>query len=94
MEKPFKKEQTNQLFYVWLRNSPESYHPYDMERFYDFIYNLLESREELSEEILTNSVKAEKSWTPEFVTEFVNSFFDRYLEIREFWGFLKEKKKI
>ena len=94
MEKPFKNEQTNLFFQRWINNYPESHHPYDRERFYDFVYSLLENREELSETILTDSVKAEKNWKPEFVTEFVDLFLDKYFLLKEFWEFMGEKKKI
>lgn len=35
-------EQTFYLLKIWLENAPESCHPYDMERFYQFVYALLE----------------------------------------------------
>lgn len=35
-------EQTFYLLKIWLENAPESCHPYDMERFYQFVYTLLE----------------------------------------------------
>lgn len=94
MEKPFKNEQTNLLFHRWISNCPEIHHPYDRERFYDFVYSLLENREGLSETILTDSVNAEKNWTKEFVTEFVDLFLDKYFLIKEIWEFIGEKKNI
>ena len=35
-------EQTSYLLKNWLENAPESCHPYDMEKFYQFMHALLE----------------------------------------------------
>ena len=34
------RNSTEESFIIWLSNSPESFHPLDMERFYVFAHNV------------------------------------------------------
>jgi hypothetical protein len=88
----FKNKENNRLFYFWLSNHPESFHQLDMERFYDFILNLFSTGEELTTYILTNAVNEVKKWVEETTNEFVETFIDKYFELKRFWDYAIKKQ--
>lgn len=89
MKEYFKSSENNRLLHVWLSSFPESYHPLDMNRFYNFILSLFTTNEELTAGILMSAVREEKKWNEDFINTFVDEFIDRYFELKRFWEFAK-----
>jgi hypothetical protein len=91
MEKLFKTEQTNDLFYRWISIHPESHHPLDINRFNYFVLSLLENNQILTEELLRSAIKSEKQWqNQEAIENFINQYLDKYHTIRDFWNNYKK----
>lgn len=93
MRNYFSNAENNRLFILWLSNHPESYHSFDMNRFYDFILSLYTTNEVLTFEILTSAVKDEKKWDEESTDDFVETFIDKYFELQRFWEFARKHCK-
>lgn len=89
MKDYFKNSENNRLLHVWLSSHPESYHAFDMKRFYNFILSLFTTNEELTEKILMSAVREEKKWNEDSINKFVDDFIERYFELKRFWEFAK-----
>ncbi len=87
MKDYFNNPETNKLFHSWICNYPESFHPLDMNRFYDFILSLFSTNEELTESILTSAIQEEKEWIEESTNEFVETFIEKYWNLKRFWEY-------
>ena len=85
MKDYFKDPQTNQLFRFWITQFPESFHQLDMNRFYDFLLNLFSTDEELTSTILKRAVQEEKKWIDNETDEFVETFMNKYTDLKSFW---------
>ena len=93
--KKFKSKTTEEKFKRWINAHPESWHPYDYERFHDFITSLFLENEHISESELRNSVLESKEWkNEEFINEFVNEVTTKISELRSFFDYLNEKNRI
>ena len=90
MENFFATEQTNILFYTWIKNHPESQHPRDNQRFNNFVLSLLENNEILTDEILLKAIQSEKKWqNKKAIDDFVKLFLEKHYTVREFWNHYK-----
>lgn len=87
MKDYFSNEKNNKLFYFWLSSFPKSTHTRDEERFYRFIMSLFDTSEELTAEILSSAIKEVKSWNDETVSDFVDTFLIKYIELKRFWEY-------
>ena len=94
MKDYFKNEETSRLFSVWINMFPESGHPCDRERFYEFLLSLFKDNEELTEDILTDAIRATKQWEESFIKKFSDKIVKRYFLIKGFFEFSIEKNKI
>ena len=55
------KQETTEKMMRWLCNSPESAHPFDAERFYDFVNSLVEKEQgELDYKCFEEAIKSTK----------------------------------
>ena len=46
----FKNKDTEREFIKWIKNHPESEHPNDRERFYDFVYTYIKNKESINKQ--------------------------------------------
>ena len=74
----------------WLCNSPESAHPFDAERFYDFVNSLVEKEQgELDYKCFEEAIKSTKQNHKGSITD-VEEFYDNWSShIEHILGFLK-----
>lgn len=73
----------------WINQSPESFHSYDMERFYDFMHTMIQNEDLIDEDELRQVVTSKKPWIPEYVDEFVNEWMVRIRAIHGYIEYLK-----
>lgn len=92
--KKFENKQTQDKFLKWIKNYPESYHGFDMDRFYDFVLSLKQNEEWISEDELHSAFKGEKEWDEVYINKIVSDYFQKFLEIGNFIDFLIEKSLI
>ncbi|PKP10949.1 MAG: hypothetical protein CVU09_05375 [Bacteroidetes bacterium HGW-Bacteroidetes-4] len=86
----FKNEKANRKFHLWLSNFPEEYHQLDENRFFDFILELENSGEYLTEEILRIAMSELNK--PKHIIEKVvkDSLDNKYFLLKRFIRFVKE----
>lgn len=79
----------------WInRPGPDSYHPLDMNRFYEVIYECIKENKWLTSEVINASVKENLKWTEIKRDEFSEEFSIKAENIIGFVDFLKNKKGI
>lgn len=86
----FENEITNKLFVAFISKYPESYHPYDIERFYDFSISSLLNNCRLNEASLIGALRG-KGLTENVVGECAEFYYNKYLDIVEFYDYLKTR---
>ncbi|NQU53915.1 MAG: hypothetical protein HQ522_15405 [Bacteroidetes bacterium] len=93
--KTFKSKTTEKKFGQWLNSFPESWHPYDYERFHEFVTALLIDDDYISESELRNAIIELKEWKDkDFIDEFVESVTMKIDDLRLFFDHLKKIKII
>lgn len=72
------KNPTEESFIVWVTNYPESFHPMDMQRFYNFAHNVFSyrSKQWLDKSFFQRQIKLHN---PEFRQENIDLFYERLL---------------
>lgn len=92
MENYFKSEKVNAAFSIWMNNSPESFHPSDMERWTEFVLTLLDENEELQYSVLNSELG------PRFYDEIreiqISSFWSQYSGMKALYGKLLHAERI
>lgn len=79
----------------WINGpGPDSYHPLDMNRFYEVIYECIKENKWLTSEVINASVKENLKWTEIKRDEFSEEFSIKAENIIGFVDFLKNKKGI
>lgn len=53
--------------------------------------NAIRRGEELTEDILRSAIKEKKKWMENKEYEFVETYMDRYLAMKDFWEYMKSK---
>lgn len=72
------KKETIEKMIRWLSNSPESAHPFDDERFYDFVNSLVENEQcELDDKCFEEAIKNAKQNHKGSITD-VEEFYDKW----------------
>jgi hypothetical protein len=89
--KKFASNETEKLYFNWLKSFPESYNSFDIERFHNFVYSLLKNGDYLTEIELKESFKEIKGYIP---NEFVEDAISEIHILRQFYDYLKENKLI
>lgn len=92
--KKFKNKQTQDKFLKWIINFPESYHGFDMDRFYDFVLSLKLNGEWITEDELHSAFKEEKKWEEDFRNKIVSDYYQKLLDLGNFIDFIIEKNLI
>jgi hypothetical protein len=91
--KHFKSKTTEEKFKKWLNAFPESWHPNDYERFYDFVTSLSLSNDYITDSELRNAIEELKTWTD---TKFINDFIDivntKIDELTSYFDYLNKKR--
>lgn len=72
----FNNQETQDLFDLWINLFPETFHPSDMERFYDFIYSMFKNEEFISEDNLIRVLIDRKGWENKFARDQASRFVD------------------
>lgn len=79
----------------WINGSgPDSYHPLDMNRFYEVVLQCIKEDEVLTQEQIAASVKENLEWMETKTNEFSEEFAIKAENIIGFVDFLKNKKGI
>lgn len=69
---------TKEKFELWLRCYPESEHPLDMERFYEFVCSIITNDDSLSEfgkeDIINSLNNCQPKWSKHFKDEFADEW--------------------
>lgn len=91
--KKFKNIETQKLFDFWISQYPESFHPFDMERLYNFVFSMFTDEEYIDEEELFLAFKEKKDWTDEYTRKISTKFAYKIEDILGFLRFLKENNK-
>lgn len=88
------KQETTKKMMQWLCHSPESAHPFDNERFYDFVNSLVEKEQcELDYKCFEEAIKSIKQNHKGSITD-VEEFYDNWSShIEHILGFLKFRDK-
>lgn len=93
--KKFKTQKTEDYFKTWINAFPESWHPLDHLRFYDFLTSLFLDEDFLSESDLKDLIYKYKNWENEkFIDEFVEQVGSKISELKGFFEYLSNKKMI
>jgi 4-diphosphocytidyl-2C-methyl-D-erythritol kinase len=88
-------ENTKLALNRWIGGAgPDSYHKLDMERFYEYVFQSVLNQDEISFEIIDESVKKNLEWADEYREEFVEKFLDLALGLVQFLDYLKDKGEI
>ena len=92
--KEFKNKETQQLFDFWISQHPESYHPFDMERMYNFIFSMFMDDEYLGEDELYIAFKENKNWHDEYAQKISTKLSYTIDDIMGFLRFMRENNKL
>ena len=88
-------EETREKFVLWLSMYPDSSHPLDEERFYDFVRESCIRKDEISESDIISSLK---DIQPEWSNEKVEGFADQYVilieQLQGFYDFFIQNKQL
>ena len=88
-------EETRKKFVCWLSMYPDSSHPLDEERFYDFVRESCIRKNEISESDIISTLK---DIQPEWSKEKIEGFSDQYVilieQLQGFYDFLIQNKQI
>jgi len=93
--KKFQSSDTLIKFNIWFRRHPESWHPLDIGRFYDFLTALFYESDYISESELRDAIDKEKEWKDkEFINEFIEIAMFKIDELRSYFDYLKSNNVI
>lgn len=92
--KGFNSEDTKLKFKRWISGFPESYHGFDMDRFYDFVLSLKLNGEWITEDELHSAFKEGKKWEEDFRNKIVSDYYHKLLDLGNFIDFIIEKNLI
>ena len=93
--KVFKSNETEEKLLGWINVHPESWHPNDNERFYEFVFALLKNNESITKTELAEVVIDQKSWKDqEFIDDFLEYSMDKIYELKSFHDYLLESNRI
>jgi hypothetical protein len=88
--KKFKSQKTENSFKSWIKSQPESWHPYDTERFNIFVISLFLDNDSLTETQLKDLISNFAEWeNEEFINEFVDRIIGKISDLRSFYDQLK-----
>lgn len=88
------KEETKKLLSIWIGADPESGHPLDRERFYDFVFSCLKNDVTIDIDDIYREIRDHKNWNEEYSTEFAEENSAIFSHITGFIDYLKEKHNI
>lgn len=88
----FNDLELDSLFDKFISNYPESYHPFDIERFYDFIIETIEKNRFLDIEPFLKKALIEKGINEIVAIECSMFYNNMYTEIIEFYKYYRRKK--
>jgi len=93
--KTFKSKSSEKKFSQWLNLFPESWHPNDYERFHDFVSDLFNYNDFITESELRTAISELKEWKDkDFINHFVEEVTTKLDELSLFYVYLKERKII
>jgi hypothetical protein len=79
----------------WIRGAaPESAHPYDMERFYNVVFECLKNGENIDSDELAEIIRENLKWHENQVLDFSEETVITIEKIMKFIDFLKSEKQI
>ena len=83
-------EKAHEALTFWLSQHPETSHPLDTKRFHQFVFQLLEDGDNISDDYLYDEVqKAKPDWSEEATNEFVRDKSILISELIQFGRFLR-----
>ena len=73
-------KETSEALELWLSQYPESYHPYDMERFYDLVWTSFD-KGDMDELIAIDLMEELRKVKPEWEDDFASDFCTKWESI-------------
>lgn len=90
--KTFNSKKTEEKFRIWLNVHPESWHPLDYERFHDFVLEMLQNKDFVTDVEISEAISELKEWqSEEYKAEFIEKVQIKIDELELFFAFLKDK---
>lgn len=81
----FKAEKANAAFNLWASIAPESYHPYDMDRWAEMVVAVLDAEEELERDYIENALSNK-------LTEgMIDGYMDNYNSMKRVYNLLRNR---
>lgn len=87
-------QEIQRLFDFWISQHPESFHSFDMERMYDFVYSMFINEEYIDVESLSEILMQRKNWEEGYAEEQANLFMNKIENAFEILRYLKSKNRL